>query len=98
MTYHTASGGDDVSHSVGRGDDVSHSVGRGMTYHTASGGGKTYHTASGGGDTQRPMMCHTDNNVHTTSCINQYPYMLRMLLTEHNSAILDYAQHNIERQ
>ena len=73
--------------------------GGGMKYHTASGGGKTYHTASGGGgDTQRPMMCHTDNNVHTTSCINQYPYMLRTLLTEHNSAILDYAQHNIERQ
>ena len=79
-----------------------------MTYHTASGGGVKYHTASGGGedvshsvgggDTQRPMMCHTDNNVHTTSCINQYPYMLRTLLTEHNSAILDYAQHNIERQ
>ena len=39
MTYHTASGGYDVSHSVGRG----------MTYHTASGGGMTYHTASGGG-------------------------------------------------
>ena len=68
-----------------------------MTYHTASGGGDVSHSVGGGG-TQRPMMCHTDNNVHTTSCMNQYPYMLRTLLTEHNSAILDYAQHNIERQ
>ena len=90
--YHTASGGGggDVSHSVGRGDDVSHSVGRGMTYHTAS-----------RGDTQRPMTCHTDNNVHSIELndIMHQPISIHVtLLTEHKSASLDYAQHNIERQ
>ena len=71
-----------------------------MTYHTSSGGGDVSHSV-GRGDTQRPMTCHTDNNVHSIELndIMHQPISIHVtVLTEHKSASLDYAQHNIERQ